>query len=182
MPFNVNNCHIIQVGRRNPQYEYEMNGVKLENAQCVKDLGVMISSNLKFFLHCKVATCKGNKMLGFITRNFSFKYKNIILPMYIILVRPHLKFAVHFWSPHHARGIAKLEASQRMATKMIPSMRNKSSEERLARLNLFSLEKRRLLRKLIQCFKILKKGLRMLTQINCFQLMTCHERGVTKQN
>ncbi len=54
--------------------------------------------------------------------------------MYISLVRPHLEYAVQFWSPHHAKGIAKLEAAQRRATKMIPSLRNKSYEERLARL------------------------------------------------
>ncbi len=55
--------------------------------------------------------------------------------MYISLVKPHLDYAVKFWWPHHAKDIAKLEAIQRRATKMIPSLRNKSHEERLARLN-----------------------------------------------
>ncbi len=40
MTFNVNKCHFLQVGTRNQNYEYEMNGVKLKSAQCVKDLGV----------------------------------------------------------------------------------------------------------------------------------------------
>ena len=39
---------------------------------------------------------------------------------------------------------------------MIPSLRNKPYEERLDQLNLFSLRKRRLRGKLIECFKILK--------------------------
>ncbi len=71
-----------------------MGGVKLESVHCVKDLGVTISSNLKFSQHCKEAACKTNKMLGFINRNFSFKNKDIILPMYISLVRLHLEYAV----------------------------------------------------------------------------------------
>ncbi len=72
-----------QVGTRNPKFEYEMSGVKLEIVQCIKHLGVTIASNLKFFLHCKEAACKGNRMLGFINRIFSFKNKDINLSMYI---------------------------------------------------------------------------------------------------
>ncbi len=44
MPFNVNKCHILQVGTRNKKYEYEMGGVKLESVYCVKDLGVTITA------------------------------------------------------------------------------------------------------------------------------------------
>ncbi len=89
-----------------------MNGVKLESVQCVKDVGVTIVSSLKFF-----AAGKANRMLGFINRNFSFKNKDVILPLYISLVRPHLEYVVQFWSPRHAKDIAKLEAVQRRATK-----------------------------------------------------------------
>ncbi len=59
-----------------------MGGVKLESIHCVKDLGVTITSNLKFSQHRKEAACKANRMLGFINRFFSFKNKDIILPMY----------------------------------------------------------------------------------------------------
>ncbi len=79
-------------------------------------------------------------MLGFINRNF-FKNKDIILPLYITFVRPHLEYTVQFWAPHHAKYIAKLEAVQRRATKMITSLNNKRCKERLARLNPLSLEK-----------------------------------------
>ncbi len=70
MPFNVNKFHILQVGTRNNKYAYEMGGVKLKSVHCVKDLGVTITSNLKFSQHCKEAVCKANKMLGVINRNF----------------------------------------------------------------------------------------------------------------
>ncbi len=68
-------------------------------------------------------------MLGFIKRNYFFKNKDIILPLYNSLVRPHLQYAVQFWSPHVAKDIAKLEAVQRRAKKVIPSLRNKSYQE-----------------------------------------------------
>ncbi len=98
-----------------------MSEAKLKSVQCVKDLDVTIMSSLKFSLHCKEAACKPStrRMLGFINRNFPFKNKDlfVILPMYINLVRPLLEYAVQFWSPHHTKDIAKLEAVQRRATK-----------------------------------------------------------------
>ncbi len=84
MPSNVNKCHILHVGTRNQKFDYEMNGVKLDGVQCVKDLRVSIASNLKFSRQCKDAAGKANRMLGFINRSFSFKNKDIILPLYIV--------------------------------------------------------------------------------------------------
>ncbi len=98
---------------------------------------------------CKKAACKANRMLGFVNINFPLKNKDIILTMYISLVRHHPEYAVQFCLPNRAKDITKLEAVQRRATKMIASLRNSSYEERLARLNLFSLENRRLREKLI---------------------------------
>ncbi len=62
--------------------------------------GAKFASNLKFSQHCVDAANKAKRMLGFIKRNFLFKNKDVILPLYISLVRPHLEYAVQFWSPH----------------------------------------------------------------------------------
>ncbi len=97
MPFNVSKCQILQVGTRNQKYEYGMNGTELESVQCVKDLGVRIASSLKFSQQCKAATGKTNRILGLINRNFAFKNKDVILPLYLSLIRPHLEYAVQFW-------------------------------------------------------------------------------------
>ncbi len=113
MPFHVKKCHTVQVGTRNLKYDYETSGEKLESVQCVKD-GVTIASNLKFSQQCirTEAAGKANRMLSFTKRFFLIRNKDIILPPYNSLVRPHLEYAVQFWSPHLAKDIAKLEAVQ----------------------------------------------------------------------
>ncbi len=126
-----------------------MNFTKLESEQYVRDFGVRPASSLKFSQQCKDAAGKANRMRSFINRNFSFKNKDVILPLYISLVRHNLEYAVLFWAPHHAKDIANLEAVQRRAKKLIIPLRNKPYKERLARINLFSLEKRRLRGKMI---------------------------------
>ncbi len=172
MPFNVNKCHILQIGTRIQKFEYEMNDPQLESVQCVKDLGVTVASSLKFSQQCKDAAGKANRTLSFMNRNFSFKNKDVILPLCISLARPHLESAVQFWSPHHAKNIAKVEAVQRRATKMITSLSKKSYEERLV-----SLEKRRLRLKLIECFKILK-GFTNVDASKMCSMITHHEQGL----
>ncbi len=48
MPFNVNKSQILQVGSRNIKNNYDICGVKIKSILTIKDLGVTISSNLKF--------------------------------------------------------------------------------------------------------------------------------------
>ncbi len=58
MPFNVNKCHILQVGTRNIKTEYEMNGTKLKSVQSVKHLGVSVAASLRSSSNAKTPQVK----------------------------------------------------------------------------------------------------------------------------
>ena len=137
---NINQYHILQMGTKIHNYEYETSRIKFEKVQCVIYVSVTIMTNLKFSKHCKDATGKANRMLDFNTHNFRWKKKKIILPLYIHFVRLHLEFPAQFWCPHIAKNIKIIGTIQRRATKMIPSMRNKYNEVGLTLLNMFHLE------------------------------------------
>ena len=70
-------------------------------------------------------------------------------------VRPHLEFCIQVWSPHLKKDIQCLEKDQRRATRMVIGMRDVPYKVRLKKLELISLEKRRLRDDLIETFKIL---------------------------
>ena len=156
MPFNVNKCKVMHIGHRNPESAYNLKGTPLESTASERDLGVTITSDLKFSKQCIEAEKKAQRMLGYIKRQFGYRNKEIVLCLYNSLVRPHLEYAVQFWSPSLRKDITRLERVQARATKLIPSIRHKRYEDRLAELDLFSLETRRLRGQLIEVFKILR--------------------------
>lgn len=68
----------------------------------------------------------------------------MILPLYLALVMPHLGHCVRLWAPRYKRERHILERVRQRAMKMSEALEHLSSEERLSKLRLFSLVKRRL--------------------------------------
>ena len=90
-----------------------------------------------------------------IKRSFSYLSQDITIQLYTSLVMPHLEYCVQVWRPHLRKDIDNIEKVQWRITKMVFGLEKLSDEERLKKLNLTTLETRRLREDLIEMFKII---------------------------
>ena len=87
--------------------------------------------DMKVSEQCGIAASKVNRILELIRRNITYKGKKLIIPLYKVIVIPHLEYCIQAWIPYRKKDIDMLERIQRRATKMIPELRDLSYEERL---------------------------------------------------
>ena len=159
--FNCSKCKCLHIGKNNPQHDYyfttEEGRKYIPKCTEEKDLGVTFDKSLKFDVHIDNIVKKANSMIGLVKRNFSFIDIDIFLHLYKALIRPHLEYGQVIWSPQFIRQSKKIENVQRRATRLIPSLKNLSYEDRLKKLKLPTLKYRRLRGDMINVYKILNE-------------------------
>jgi len=80
-----------------------MEGHKREKCQEEKDLGILVSDDLKVGTQCKQAFPKASGMLGILKRNIVNKTPMVMVNLYKTLIRPHVEYCISAWSPYYVK-------------------------------------------------------------------------------
>ena len=164
-------CKCLHLGFNNLQYDYFLGDDLIDTTRVEKDLGIQISDTLKPKEHIAYITKKANMVLGCINRTYTDKSRKNMLPLYKTLVRLLIEYCQQVWSPYLIKDIQKVEKVQRRFTKMVSGMKNLTYSQRLERLDLLSLEKRRKRADLIETYKI-HTGATRIDRDKMFQVST----------
>ena len=124
MELNQLKCGVLKVTRNVnsivllPSHQHSINNTNVQ-----KDLGVLITSDLKWNAHVSTRCEKANKMLGFVRRSST----DILNPrmraaLYKTLIRIQLTYCSQIWSPQSVTLTLDIEGIQRRSTKFILSL------------------------------------------------------------
>jgi len=93
----------MHVDHKNGGYNYYTDGKIMDAVEQEKDLGIIISEDLKMSEQRMQAYAKTSRMLGAICRTIKFKDKYIFLSLYKSPVRPHSEYCTSAWSPPYVK-------------------------------------------------------------------------------
>ena len=113
-----------------------------------KDLGVNIDTKLDFEDLINIQSKKAKALSGMIMRTFENRSVNILLPIFISLIRPVYEYSNVVWSPY-------FEKIYKEISLRITGMRSIVYESRLRALKIPSLEYRRVRGNMIKVYRIL---------------------------
>eukprot|EP00061_Rhincodon_typus_P004174 g21915.t1 len=77
------------------------------------------------------AVKEANGMLDIIARGFEYRSRDVLLQLYMALVRPHLEYCVQFWYPFLVKDALVLAGVQKRFTRLVLEMAGLTFEERL---------------------------------------------------
>ena len=143
LPVNYSKCSVLPIGANDPFARYYIGDNPLNPVSSERDLGVVVTWNLKTSLETSRKVASASRLLGAIRRSFTRMSPELFRKLYVSHVRPVLEFGQPATNPITKGECDLLERVQRRGSKVVKGFRHLPYEERLQRLGLFSLGYRR---------------------------------------
>ena len=125
-------------------FEYiTRDGTVIPPCHLVRDLGIHITPDVNWSPHINILADNGRQLIAWILSVFSDRSEYTMMCLYTSLIRSRLEYLSPLWHPSKLEDIRSLEGVQRLFTSKISGLSDYTYWERLHKLQLMSLQRRR---------------------------------------
>ena len=160
MEFNSEKFEVMRYRPPNstlPSLDYtSYDGKVIEEKTSLRDLGVTLSNDCTFSAYITDQCCKVRGLIAWVMRTFETRHPVPMMTLWKSVIRCHLEYASQLWSPSRTGEIQQIEALQASFLRKISGLQSLTYWQRLARLKLYSLERRRERYAILYVWKILE--------------------------
>ena len=159
LKINASKCAVLRFARHcakvsSPSPVYFLDGQQIPFVDAHDDLGVLISSDLKFHEHIRTVVRKASGLASSFLKSFVCRSPDFMMFLFTTHVRPVIEYCSCLWNTGYLGDLRALENIQRKWTKQIDGLGAQSYADRLRLLQLYSVQGRLMRADLMQCWKI----------------------------
>ena len=91
---NFNKCRVMHCGRRNPSYVYSFknDNTPLQVTMRERDLGIIVTSDMKWHDQVMSASSKASQMIGVLKKSFKTRDESVWKKLISTYIRPQVEF------------------------------------------------------------------------------------------
>ena len=134
---------LLELPFTNDILQYSTSKGPLSATSQVKDLGVLVRDNLSWSPHIHSICQRARQKAAWVLSVFHSRRPDVILTLYKSMVRSLLEYCSPLWNPNKIGDIQELESVQKTITSKIAGCQDLNYWERLQKLSLMSLQRRR---------------------------------------
>ena len=129
-------------------------GHVIDPSASARDLGVIMTNDCKWYEHIKHVVKGANTMASWVLSIFRDRSDRVMLILLKSMVRPTVEYCCPLWDPYKTSEIQSIENIQRQFTRRIGSCKGLVYWDRLKKLHILSLQRRRERYSIIHVWKI----------------------------
>ena len=186
---NISKCTVITFTRKQNfiHADYVVGSTTLSRSYSIKDLGVLLDSQITFVQHIDVMVASALKRLGFVLRHGMDFSPRILKLLYFTFVRSSLEYCSTVWSPYYGIHVNDIERVQgrflrTYAHGMGLELSDMGYTERCQILGFDTMESRRLGHELIFLHKLINGFIDSPYLLSLLSLNVSHRRTCTRNH
>jgi hypothetical protein len=109
MRLSIEKCSVLHLGKNNPRKSYSINGISLKVTSSMRDLGVIMSDDLRFNRHIDDVLKRASTKSCLILRCFQIKEIDPYIKLFESLVIPTIMYASEIWNPQFTKDLKRIQ-------------------------------------------------------------------------